>query len=190
METMRIGFAMSGSFCTFDRAVEQVEQLVARGYQVTPILSFQSATLDTRFGTAAALRERLETITGRAPLLTLTEVEPIGPKGLFDVLVVAPCTGSTLARLANGLSDTPVALAVKSHLRRSRPVILGVSTNDALGASLRNIAFLKNAKHIYFIPMKQDDTENKPNSLVADFTRLEDTIRSAAAGVQLQPLFL
>lgn len=109
---------------------------------------------------------------------------------MFDVLVVAPCTGSTLGRLANGISDTPVTLAVKSHLRRSRPVVLAVSTNDALGASLRNIAFLKNAKHIYFVPLGQDDTDNKPNSLVADFGRIEDTITAALAGTQIQPLFL
>lgn len=190
MSQLRIGFALSGSFCTFERVIRQIRLLVEKGYEVTPILSFAAGETDTRFGEAADFRQQLAEITGREPLDTLTAVEPIGPKGFFDVLVVAPCTGSTLGRLANGISDTPVTLAVKSHLRRSRPVILAVSTNDALGASLRNIALLKNAKHIYFVPLGQDDTEGKPNSLVADFSRIEDTITAALAGTQLQPLFL
>ena len=190
MNGLRIGFALSGSFCTFDRVLREIEALKEDGADITPILSFNAATMDTRFGKAEELKNRLKELTGRAPLLTLTEVEPIGPKGLFDVLVVAPCTGSTLGRLANGISDTPVTLAVKSHLRRSRPVILAVSTNDALGASMRSIALLKNTKFIYFVPMIQDDTINKPNSLVADFARIPDTILAAQAGTQLQPLFV
>lgn len=187
---LRVGFALSGSFCTFSKVMEEIRVLRERGMEVIPILSFQAASLDTRFGKAEDWKTKLKELTGHTPLETLVEVEPIGPKGLLDVLVVAPCTGSTLARLANGLSDTPVALAVKSHLRRSRPVILGVSTNDALGASMRNISLLKNTKNIYFVPMRQDDTENKPNSLVADFSHLEDTIQAALAGMQWQPLFL
>ena len=190
MPQLRIGFALSGSFCTFDRVIHEIKKLVEAGYEITPILSFAAGTTDTRFGQAENFHQRLVEITGKEPLTTLTEVEPVGPKGMFDVLVVAPCTGSTLGRLANGISDTPVTLAVKSHLRRSRPVVLAVSTNDALGASLRNIAFLKNAKHIYFVPLGQDDTDNKPNSLVADFGRIEDTITAALAGTQIQPLFL
>lgn len=190
IDSLRIGFALTGSFCTFDRVIAQMEELKAQGADITPILSFNAATIDTRFGKAEDFRERLTAITGHEPLTTLTEVEPIGPKGMFDVLVVAPCTGSTLGRLANGISDTPVTLAVKSHLRRSRPVILAVSTNDALGASMRNIALLKNTKYMYLVPMRQDDTVSKPNSLVADFTRIADTITAAQAGTQLQPLFL
>ena len=190
IDSLRIGFALTGSFCTFDRVIAQMEELKAQGADITPILSFNAATIDTRFGKAEDFRERLTVITGHAPLTTRTEVEPIGPKGMFDVLVVAPCTGSTLGRLANGISDTPVTLAVKSHLRRSRPVILAVSTNDALGASMRNIALLKNTKYMYLVPMRQDDTVSKPNSLVADFTRIADTITAAQAGTQLQPLFL
>ena len=156
--------------------------------ELTPILSFNASTLDTRFGTAADFIERLTALTGRAPLTTLVEVEPIGPKALFDILVCAPCTGSTLARLACGMSDTPVSLAVKSHLRRGRPVVIAVSTNDALGASMRNIALLKNTKHLYFVPLHQDDPVSKPNSLVADFSLLGDTIAAALAGTQIQPL--
>ena len=190
INTLRIGFALTGSFCTFDRVIAQIKVLKDKGADVTPIMSFNASGLDTRFGKAEDFKEQLKAITGHAPLLTLAEVEPIGPKGMFDVLVVAPCTGSTLGRLANGISDTPVTLAVKSHLRRSRPVILAISTNDALGASMRNISLLKNTKFIYMVPMSQDDTENKPNSLVADFTRMEDTIIAALAGTQLQPLFL
>ncbi len=186
---LKIGFALCGSFCTFHRALEQMEALTAEGMSVTPILSFCAASTDTRFGTAVEWRERFLLATGHPPLLTLPEVEPIGPKGYFDVLVVAPCTGSTLGRLANGISDTPVTLAVKSQLRRNRPVVIAVSTNDALGFSMKNIALLKNSKHLYFVPMSQDDAANKPNSLVADFTKLSAAIHAACVGVQLQPLF-
>lgn len=189
MPVLRIGFALTGSFCTFSRVIKEIEKLVEEGHEVTPILSFAARETDTRFGEAEVFFQQLRELTGKEPMTTMTEVEPIGPKGLFDVLVVAPCTGSTLGRLANGISETPVALAVKSHLRRSRPVVLAVSTNDALGASLRNIAFLKNAKHIYFVPLNQDDPANKPNSLVADFSRIDDTITAALAGTQIQPLF-
>ena len=190
MAALRIGCALTGSFCTFARVIQEVQKLTDAGHEVTPILSFAARDTDTRFGKAEDFSRQLEEITGRTPITTLTEAEPIGPKGLFDVLVVAPCTGSTLGRLANGISETPVTLAVKSHLRRNRPVVLAVSTNDALGASLRNIAYLKNAKNIYFVPLSQDDPVSKPNSLVADFTRIDDTITAALAGTQIQPLFL
>lgn len=190
MEPLRIGFAICGSFCTISRILKTIQELKEKGSDITPILSFNTSTLDTRFGTAEELHTKLLNITGHKPLETLVEVEPIGPKAYFDVLVVAPCTGSTLGRLANGISDTPVTLAVKSHLRRSLPVILGVATNDALGASMRNIALLKNTKHIYLVPMRQDDPFMKPNSLVADFDLIENTIDAARAGMQLQPLFL
>ncbi len=186
---LKVGYCLCGSFCTFERSFEQMRHMVAEGVQVTPILSFHAASTDTRFGRAQEWRERFEELTGRQALTTLPAVEPIGPKGWFDVLVVAPCTGSTLGKLANGISDTPVTLAVKSHLRRSRPVVLAVSTNDALGGSYRSIALLKNMKHLFFVPMAQDDVVNKPNSLVADFSRIDDTIACAMAGMQIQPLF-
>lgn len=188
-EPLRVGFCLCGSFCTFERAYQQIRALLADGAEVTPILSFHAASTDTRFGAADEWCAKLEALTGKKVLATLPAVEPIGPKGYFDVLVVAPCTGSTLGKLANGISDTPVTLAVKSHLRRSRPVVIAVSTNDALGASFRNIALLKNVKHLYFVPMAQDDVVQKPNSLVADFTRIPDTIGCALAGLQIQPLF-
>lgn len=188
-QPLRVGYCLCGSFCTFEKSYAHMRQMIADGMRLTPILSFHAASTDTRFGTAAEWREKLETLTERKALVTLTDVEPIGPKGWFDVLVVAPCTGTTLGKLANGISDTPVTLAVKSHLRRSRPVVLAVSTNDALGGSFRSIAQLKNTKHLYFVPMAQDDVVNKPNSLVADFSRIDDTIACAMAGLQIQPLF-
>ena len=190
MQTVRVGLAITGSFCTFAQVLKQIDMLVKQGYDVTPILSYNAVKVDTRFGVASEFFDKLEATTGHTPLCTLTEVEPIGPQALLDVLVVAPCTGTTLGRLAGGLSDTPVTLAVKSHLRRSRPVVLAVSTNDALGASMRNIAVLKNAKHLFFVPMRQDDTLNKPNSLVAEFSMMETAMLAAMNGEQMQPLFL
>ncbi len=189
MDGLRIGWALCGSFCTLSTVCDHIERFVNAGAQVTPILSDNVATVDTRFGTAQGFVTRLADVTGHAPLCSLPAVEPIGPKGMFDVLVVAPCTGTTLGKLANGISNTPVTLAVKSHLRGSRPVVLGVSTNDALGASMRNIALLKNTKHLFFVPMAQDDTEKKPNSLVSVWEQLEPTITAALAGAQIQPLW-
>lgn len=186
---LRIGFALCGSFCTFERVIEQMARLVAAGHEVTPILSEAVQHTDTRFGTAADWAARVTALCGREALRTLTDVEPIGPKDRMDVLVVAPCTGSTLSRLTAGESATPVTLAVKSHLRRERPVVIAVSTNDALAASFPAIAALKNRKHYYFVPMRQDDPVGKPNSLVADFALLPDTIAKACAGRQIQPLF-
>lgn len=190
MNPLCVGLAITGSFCTFDRLLSQIEGLQQRGMDITPILSFNAAQLDTRFGKAVDFRQKLTELTGHEPLLTLTDVEPIGPKKMFDILIVAPCTGSTLGRLANSISDTPVTLAVKSHLRRSRPVVLAVSTNDALGGSMRNISLLKNAKHMFFVPMRQDDPVGKPNSLVANFSLIADTAEAALKDLQLQPMFL
>lgn len=190
MESIRLGLALCGSFCTFDRILEEIKVLRSRGYDIYPIMSYNASQIDTRFGKAEDFIQQLTELTGHRPWTTLTEVEPIGPKSLLDVLVVAPCTGSTLGRLANGISDTPVTLAVKSILRRERPVVLAVSTNDALGASMRNIALLKNTKNLYLVPIRQDDPVNKPNSLVADFTMIEKTVEQALAGKQIQPLFL
>lgn len=190
MSKLRIGFVLTGSFCTFSKVMPVIQALIERGDTVTPILSDSAGTLDTRFGTAAHWREELTALTGISPIDSIVSAEPIGPKSLFDILIVAPCTGNTLARLAHGLTDTPATMAVKSHLRGERPVVLAVSTNDALGASMRNIALLKNTKNIYFVPMSQDDAVNKPNSLVADFTRIPDTIAAAMSGMQLQPLFV
>ncbi len=185
---VRIGCAMTGSFCTFKAVFEAWRALRATGAALTPILSFNAATVDTRFYPAAEARRIFEGIAGRAPLTTLAEVEPIGPKKLLDALVIAPCTGNTLAKLANGVADTPVTLAAKSHLRNGRPVVIAVSSNDALAQNAKNIGLLLSMKHIYFVPFAQDDAFGKPNSLVAKFDKLPETVAAALAGRQLQPL--
>lgn len=188
---IRLGFAMTGSFCTFERVLQVLEGMTQSGqYEVTPILSDHAAEMDTRFGTARELCARLEQLTGRAILRTIQQTEPIGPQGLFDVLVVAPCTGNTLAKLAHSIIDTPVAMAVKSHLRRDRPVVLAVSTNDGLSGSAGNLGQLLNRRHYYFVPFGQDAPYTKPRSLVADMSRIPDTIAGALRGEQLQPLLL
>lgn len=184
----RIAFAVCGSFCTLDAAMLQVERLVRQGWEVLPIMSTSASRLDTRFGTAAAWKAQLEQRTGNPVLDDLQAVEPLGPKHLAQALVIAPCTGTTLARLAAGLSDTPVTLAAKSLLRVGCPVVVAISTNDGLGASGENIARLRQRKHYYFVPYGQDDPAAKPQSLKADFTLLPETLEAALQGQQLQPL--
>ena len=186
---MHIGFAMCGSFCTFS-SVFPILELLTRDYQVTPILSPAAATTDTRFGSAADHIHTVTEICARPPLLTLTEVEPIGPKQLLDALIIAPCTGNTLAKLAHGISDSPVTMAAKSHLRNGRPVLLAISTNDALSGSAENIGRLLNKKHVYFVPFGQDDPFHKPASMVADFSQLPGALEAALSGRQLQPILL
>ena len=184
----RIAFAVCGSFCTLATATAQAGQLVGQGWELLPVMSFAAARLDTRFGTAAEWKARLEELTGNPVLDTLQAVEPLGPKRLAEALVIAPCTGTTLARLAAGLSDTPVTLAAKSLLRVGCPVLIAVSTNDGLGASGENIARLRQRKHYYFVPYGQDDPAAKPQSLKADFALLPAALEAALAGRQLQPL--
>lgn len=185
---MKIGFCMTGSFCTFAQSMEELKKLVENGADVTPILSFNAGSLDTRFGTAAELRLKLETVTGHNIIDTIEKAEPVGPKKMFDLVVVCPCTGNTLAKLAYGITDTPVLMAVKSHLRNGRPVVLALATNDGLSGSGKNVGMLLNYKHIYFVPFSQDDPKGKPRSLVADFTRLCDTVAEAAKERQLEPI--
>lgn len=186
---IKAGFALTGSFCTHERVLSVMESMQGAGFALTPILSFSAGRLDTRFGTAKELRERLEKICGCPPIDTIEAAEPIGPKRMFDVLVVAPCTGNTIAKLANAVTDTPVTMAVKSHLRSERPVVIAVSTNDALSGSAANIGTLLNRRHYYFVPMKQDAPQAKPCSLVAEMEKLPETIEAALAGCQLRPLF-
>nr|WP_297176236.1 dipicolinate synthase subunit B [uncultured Agathobaculum sp.] len=187
---LRIGFALTGSFCTFAVVLPIIEELVARGCTVTPILSEHAGTLDTRFGASAAWRRSLRDVTGNSIIDSIQAAEPVGPKKLFDVLAVAPCTGNTLAKLAHGITDTPVTMAVKSHLRSERPVVLAVSTNDALAGSAANLGTLLNRRLYYFVPLRQDAPRAKPRSLVADMARLPDTLDAALAGRQLQPILL
>ena len=184
-----IAFAVCGSFCTLETALDAAAQLVAQGWELLPVMSF-AAQQDTRFGTGMFWNDRLERLTGHKVLGTLQAVEPLGPKQLARALVIAPCTGATLARLAAGLSDTPVTLAAKSLLRVGCPVVAGISTHDGLGASGENIARLFQRKNFYFVPYGQDDPAAKPNSLKADFTRLPDALEAALQGRQLQPVLL
>ena len=188
-DKIRLGFAMCGSFCTFKLVLEELERL-AKDYDITPIMSQGAAFTDTRFGKAEDFRRRVAEICGREPIITIADAEPIGPRALLDVLVIEPCTGNTLGKLANGITDTPVTMAAKAHLRNGRPLVLAVSTNDALCASARNIGTLMNAKNIFFVPVRQDSPRGKPASLVADFSETAAAIKSALEGRQTQPLLL
>ncbi len=183
-------FALCGSFCTFEKVLPQVECLNRQGWQVLPLMSFTAAGLDTRFGTAEHWKQRLEELTGRRPIETLQGAEPLGPKGLAQAMVIAPCTGSTLARLNLGLSDTPVTLGAKSILRAGRPVLLAPSTNDGLGSSAANLAALLVRKQMYLVPFAQDDFLQKPNSLQSDFALIPKALACAMEGRQLQPVLL
>ena len=188
MKPITMGFAMCGSFCTFDTVIRQLEILHEVFPDIQPILSETSCGTDSRFGDAAGFIDRIETICGKEIWKTIPEVEPSGPQKLLDVLVVAPCTGNTLAKLANGVTDTAVTMAVKAHLRNNRPVVLAVSTNDGLSGSARNIGELLNRKQIYFVPFRQDDPVRKPCSLMADFSKISETVQAALVGEQLQPI--
>lgn len=186
---MNIGFAMCGSFCTFSKVFPIMEQLATQ-HKVFPIFSDACCNIDSRFGQAKDFIVFAERICNRKVIQEIEEAEPIGPKKLLDALVIAPCTGNTLAKLAHGIADSPVTMAAKSHLRNGRPVIVAVSSNDALGAGAENIGRLLARKHYYFVPFQQDDPENKPTSMVADFAKIPDTLAEALEGRQLQPILL
>lgn len=190
MRGERIGFAMCGSFCCHEKALRALEELTNTFETVVPILSPCAASTDTRFGTAKELCARVEELTGRLPVTTIADAEPIGPKGLVDVLVIAPCTGATLARLAHGLTDTAVAMAAKSHLRNAKPLVIAFSTNDGLSGSAANIAALLTRRNYYFVPFGQDDALAKPTSLAADFTKILPTVEAALRGEQIQPMIV
>ena len=184
---MNIGFAMCGSLCTFD-AVFPVMEAVAKEHTLIPILSNASCTIDSRFGTALEHIGRVAEICGRPPLCSIEAVEPIGPQKLLDALVIAPCTGNTLAKLAHSIADSPVTMAAKSHLRNGKPILLAISTNDALAGAAENIGKLLSRKHYYFVPFGQDDPFKKPTSIVADFSKLPDALALALEGKQIQPI--
>lgn len=190
MEKNKIGFAFTGSFCTFEKAVPVVRGLVEAGCEVTPIFSEFAYETDTRFGKAADFVRELELICDREAIHTIVGAEPIGPKNLFDILVIAPCTGNTIGKLSCGIADTCVTMAAKAHLRNQRPLLLAISTNDALGNSSKNIGSLLNYKNIYFVPMKQDNPQGKPRSIVADFSRIPQAIEHALAETQIQPVYI
>lgn len=188
LKDKKVGFAMCGSFCTFKRAITALEEIAKTGADITPIMSGISSSTDTRFGTAEHFKSQIQKITGKEIITEIKDAEPIGPKNLLDILVVMPCTGNTLAKIASGIADTSVTMAVKAHLRNQKPVLIAVSTNDGLGTAAKNIAVLMNNKNIFFIPFAQDDYIKKPNSLVAIFEDAVPSIEAAFEGKQLQPV--
>ena len=190
MEHLRVGYAFCGSFCTYSKAMAALEQVAGRYDSVQPIVSEASAATDTRFGNAHDFMREMERICDKRVIATIRDAEPIGPKKLLDVLVICPCTGNTLAKLAAGVTDSSVTMAAKAHLRNGRPLVIAPSTNDGLTASLRNLGELAMRKHVYLVPFRQDDPEKKPASLVSEMTLIPDAIEAALDGRQLQPVLL
>lgn len=188
LKGVKIGFCITGSFCTFSEVIPQIRKLVEEGAEVFPIFSYSVDTMDTRFFAAKDFKKIVEDITGKSVINTITGAEPIGPKKMLDIVVIAPCTGNTLAKLAMGITDTPVTMATKAHLRNLRPVVIAVSTNDGLGNNGKNIALLMNTKNIYFVPFRQDNPVEKENSIVADMDKIYSTILYALKGQQIQPV--
>lgn len=183
-----IGYAFCGSFCTIGRSLKVLKQLTSEGNPVLPIMSDSVYSTDTRFGTAEELIKTVESLCGKEIVHTIVDAEPLGPKTALDMLVICPCTGNTLAKVANGITDTPVTMAAKAQLRSDRPVVIALATNDALSSNLENIAALMKRKNVFFVPMAQDDPKQKPHSLVCDFERVRETMMSAFAGRQIQPV--
>ena len=186
---MTIGFALCGSYCTFARVFPAMEAL-ARDHRVVPIFSENVQNTDTRFGNAAEFYQKAFAITGIEPICSIADAEPIGPKKLLDALIIAPCTGNTLGKLSHGITDTTVTMAAKAHLRNARPLILAVSTNDGLAGAAENLGRMLARKHVFFVPFGQDDPRSKPTSLVADFSKIPETVDAALRGTQLQPMLL
>lgn len=187
---MKIGFAFCGSFCTFAPAIEQLKRLADIGHELVPIMSFNASSIDTRFGTAADHISKIEAICGRSIIKTIEAAEPLGPRERLDMLIICPCTGNTLAKLALGVTDTPVTMAAKAHLRCDRPLLIALATNDGLSANLSNLNVMQKRKSVYFVPLIQDDPEHKPHSIVCSFDKLSDSLYAALRGEQLRPLFL
>ena len=190
MKDITLGYAFCGSFCTIKKSLEALKELAKNDIKIVPIMSQIVYTTDTRFGSAAEFKDAVEEICGAKIIHDIAAAEPIGPKNLLDIVVVSPCTGNTIAKTALGITDTPVTMAVKAHLRNNKPVVLAIATNDALGASAKNIGLLHNMNNIYFVPYRQDDPFGKNNSLVCDFSLLPQTAEKALAGEQLQPVIL
>ncbi len=188
LSSYTIGYGITGSFCTFEKTKIAVGELVKLGAAVVPIFSYNVQRMDTRFGGAKEFMEAVEEITGNHGIKTIQEAEPIGPKANLDVMVIAPCTGNTMAKLWNGITDSPVLMASKAHLRNQKPLVISISTNDAMGMNFKNIGNLMNTKNIYFVPFGQDDYKKKPASLIGDLKLLPDTIDLAMEGRQIQPV--
>ncbi len=187
---MKLGYCLTGSFCTFERSISALERLVALGYEVQPIMSENAYSTDTRFGDASRHRDRIEKACGGHIIHTVKEAEPLGPADPLDLLIIAPCTGNTLAKLARGITDTAATMAAKAHLRRDRPLLIALSSNDAMSQNLGSIAALLCRQAVTFVPMRQDDPVSKPHSLVADFSLIEECVKCALRAEQKRPLFL
>lgn len=187
---IKVGIAITGSFCTFDTILVEIQRLVDEGADVYPIMSYNAYNFDTRFGLAEEWKERIRKATGKEIISTIQDAESIGPKAYLDIIVVAPCTGNTLAKLANAITDTPVCMAYKAHLRNNKPVVIAISTNDGLGANAKSIALLLDKKHVYFVPFGQDDAIKKCNSLIAHYDMIVPTVVEALKGKQIQPLLV
>ena len=185
---IKVGFALTGSFCTIERIIPEIENIIKEGGEVLPIFSESVQSCDTRFGRADELKLKVEGITGRKIISSIVEAEPIGPKSLVNVMIVAPCTGNTMAKLANAITDTTVTMACKAHLRNSKPLVIAISTNDGLGANAKNIASLLNTKNVYLVPFEQDAPNKKPNSLVAKPGLIIPAVLEALKGRQIQPI--
>lgn len=185
-----IGYALCGSYCTHSKSLDALSNLIDSGKMVIPIISENVKSTNTRFGSALELTERLTEMCGMPPLDSIQDVEPLGPKTPLEALIISPCTGNTLAKMALGITDTSVSMAAKAHLRADRPLIIALASNDAMSANLKNISTMLNRKNVYFVPMIQDDYIKKPHSLVADFTKLEETFELAMSGKQIRPLFI
>lgn len=183
-----VGLAFTGSFCTYDKMKEVVKQLVEKGYRVIPIFSNAAQTVNCRFGDAKDFIETIQTMTGERGIFTIQEAEPIGPKAFLDILIIAPCTGNTMAKLCAGITDTPVLMAAKAHMRNDKPTVIALSTNDALGMNLKNIGMLMTTKNIYFVPFGQDDYVKKTKSMIAHVDCIEATMEEALKGKQIQPV--
>lgn len=190
LKNVKIGFALTGSFCTFSKTIEQMENLANLGAEIIPIMSYNSYNLDTKFGTTLEHINKIKEITKKDIIHTIQEAEPIGPKKMTDIMIIAPCSGNTIAKLANGVTDTPVVMAAKSHLRNQKPLVIAISTNDALSGSAENIGKLLNRKHYYFVPFRQDNPITKPNSLVFDSKSIVETLEKALELEQIQPIIL
>lgn len=188
LSEIRIGYVMTGSFCTFRQSFLQAEKLKKSGAELIPVMSFNASSINSRFGTAEENVKKFEDICGRKVITTIEDAEPIGPQNLTDILVVCPCTGNTCAKLAASITDAPSTMAVKSHLRNKKPVVIALASNDSLAGSMKNIGLLMNTKNYFFVPFYQDDKAKKPTSAICDFSRLEETILAALDGKQLQPI--
>ena len=190
LDGLNLGVALCGSFCTFSKTIILIEELVNKGLNVFPIMSFNAYNTCTRFGKPEDIINKIETLTGKSIIHTIVDAEPLGPKGILDAILVVPCTGNTLAKMTYGITDTPVLLAAKSLMRNGKPIIIALATNDGIGGNLKNIGYMINKKDIYFVPLGQDDIVKKPYSLVADFSRTISTIEFALNGQQIQPIFI